>query len=114
MPEYGMCNQTVTVYRKTKEGICRKVIHNCCLQWAEKLRYDRLGRCVNRNFLLIQPGVEQLVFPGDRVYDGVGRVVDLEDWEYFLPIAVPGLGEVAYATPYQWKGVFCHTEAGRK
>jgi len=58
------------------------------------------------------PGESQQVFPGDRVYEGVGPIE--VDWDTFIPVLVEGLGEVAYATAYYWQGDFCHTEAGRK
>ena len=50
--------------------------------------------------------------PGDRIYDGVGpeQVV----WESFLPVNVPGLSELAYATPWYWEGEYSHWEAGRE
>lgn len=112
--DYRMCCQPVTVYRKQAQSVLRQVIHNCFLQWEENMSVDRLGQQKERKFLLIQPGKEQLVFPGDRVFDGIGPEITAEQWENFLPVTVPGLGEAAYATPYRWQEEFCHTEAGRK
>ena len=101
MVDYSMCCQTVTIYRKTSEDtILRQEIPGCFLQW-ENL-WD------GQNFLLIQPGQEQLVFPGDKVWEGIGPEVALEAWEDFIPTA-----EVQYAKVYNWEGKFCHTEAGR-
>ena len=114
MMDYSVCCQTVTVYRRTEEGVSRVEIPGCFLQWQEETEYDRLGKKRERKFLLIQPGEEQLVFPGDRVFEGVGPEIGPEDWAAFLPVHVPKLGEAAYAAAYHWKGVFCHTEAGRK
>ena len=112
--DYGMCCQTVTVYRKTPTGLVRREIPCCFLQWQEEAHFDRLGRQQERKFLLVQPGAEQLVFPGDRVYEGIGPTVTQADWASFLPALVRGLGEVEYAIPYDRQGCFCHTEAGRK
>jgi len=112
--DYPMCCQTVTVYRKTREGITRTELPNCYIQWQEEESYDRLGRQVQRKFLLIQPGECQQVFPGDRVLEGIGPEISNGEWHTFTPELVDGLGEVAYAKPYTWQGVFCHTEAGRK
>ena len=112
--DYSMCCQTVTVYRKQGQSILRQVIHNCFLQWEEAMSYDSLGKCKERKFLLIQPGKEQLIFPGDRVLEGIGPEVTEAQWDLFLPVRVPGLGETEYAKGYHWQGVFCHTEAGRK
>ena len=114
MMDYSMCSQTATVYRKTEKGVSRVEIPNCFLQWQDEVEYDSLGRKQERKFLLIQPGDAQLVFPGDRVLEGIGPVIPLEEWAAFLPTRIPKLGEVAYATVYHWQGAFCHTEAGRK
>ena len=112
--DYRSCSQRVTVYRKTSQGIERREIPNCFLQWQEEVSYDLQGRQQERKFLLIQPGTEQLVFAGDRVFDGTGPIITPEEWNTFLPVLVPGLGEADYATAYCWQGDFCHTEAGRK
>lgn len=112
--EYGMCCQTVTIYRKNPAGIGRLELPGCFLQWQEEVCFDRLGRRQERKFRVVQPGAEQQVFPGDRVYEGIGPVVTETDWASFLPARVRGLGEVEYAIPYYRQGRFCHTEAGRK
>lgn len=112
--DYSMCCQTVTIYRKKPAGIERLELPGCFLQWQEDVHFDRLGRQQERKFLLVQPGAEQLVFPGDRVYEGIGPVVTEMDWASFLPALVSGLAEAEYATPYYRQGHFCHTEAGRK
>ena len=109
-----MCCQTVTVYRKTPDGVICTELSGCYIRWQEEVDYDRLGRQTQRKFLLIQPGECQLVFPGDRVLEGVGPEITLADWPSFIPEVVEGLGEVAYATAYIWQGKFYHTEAGRK
>ena len=112
--DYRMCTQVITVYRKSAQGILRLEIPNCYLQWQEELRHSQLGRQQERKFLLIQPGETQLVFAGDRVFDGIGPQIDEIEWAAFLPVLVDRLGEVAYATEYRWQGEHCHTEAGRK
>lgn len=114
MVDYSMCCQTVTVYRETANGVLRTVVPGCFFQWREERAMEQIGPCKERKFLLVQPGAEQLVFPGDRVYDGVGPEMTVQAWAHFLPEQVDGLGEVAYATPYHWEGQYCHTEAGRK
>ena len=112
--DYGMCTQTVTVYRKTPEGIVRIQISGCFLQWQDEIGFEQTGVRKERKFLLIQPGTEQMVFPGDRVMEGIGPEIMEKDWEAFLPVRISGLGEITYATAYHWEGDFCHTEAGRK
>ena len=111
--DYSMCCQTVTVYRQNGPEILRQVIPGCFLQWEVETGQDENGSWQERNFLLIQPGQEQLVFPGDTVFEGIGPELNIEDWEPFLSSALSSLGEVNYASVYHWEGKFCHTEAGR-
>ncbi len=108
MVDYSMCCQTVTVYRQTAESILRLEIPGCFLQWEDRIGQDEDGIWQEREFLLIQPGAEQLIFPGDKVFEGIGPEITLEDWESFAPDAV-----VDYTKVYRWEGKFCHTEAGR-
>lgn len=105
--DYGMCDQTVTVYRRTMDGLARFVLDGCCLQVKSRGKLDESGYQVDRPFLLIVPGEEQMVFPGDRVSLGIGPEVNAwQETAAFL--------EVEYAAPFVWEGTFCHTEAGRK
>jgi len=110
--DYSLCKQTVTIYRKERGVIQRLVVQGCYYAWEEVQRNDVLGCRRETRFLLVMPGTCQRVFVGDRVYDGVGP--ETVDWATFLPVLVPGLGEVAYVRPSFWGGDVCHVEAGRK
>lgn len=112
--DYGFCDQTVTVYRKTPAGILRQVIPGCYLQMQDSAGFGELGQRQERKFLLVQPGKEQLVFAGDRIYAGIGPQITQQQWPAFLPEQVEGLAVAEYATAYFWQGCFCHAEAGRK
>lgn len=112
--DYRFCTQVVTVYRKTPTGIHRQEIPNVFLQMQDVADFSALGRQQERRFLLVQPGEQQLIFAGDRIYAGIGPVVTEEQWPSFLPEQVEGLAVAEYATAYFWEGHFCHTEAGRK
>ncbi len=112
--DYSLCDRTVTVYRKQGDSVLRTVLEGCYYSWQTVRKVDALGACQEVKFLLIVPGNEQKVFPGDRVYDGIGPELEVRDWPRFLPGAVPGVGEVSYARPYHWQGRLCHTEAGRE
>ena len=105
--DYGMCCQTVTVYRRKREGLERLVLEGCSLQMKTNGKLDEYGYQMVRPFLLIAPGDKQLVFPGDRIVEGIGP--QAQSWQQ-----TDGFLEAEYATPFTWEGVFCHTEAGRK
>lgn len=112
--DYSMCTQTVTVYRIEDELLHRYVLPGCFLQWREEQDMICGGQQRVRKFLLIQPGERQQVFAGDRVYEGIGPRLTMEQWKTFLPDITPGLGIVQYATAYHHMGAHCHTEAGRR
>ena len=110
---YSMCDQTVTVYHKEGDTVARRVAHGCYYRFEDSLSEDVRGLQFRRKFLLIQPGQAQ-IFPGDRILEGEGPVIDESKWDRFLPSVVPGLSEAAYAAPWHWEGRICHYEAGRK
>lgn len=110
--DYGLCRQTVTIYHREKESVRRQVVRNAFLQWQDAEVTDSLGRRMEQRFLLILPGNQQQVFPGDRIMEGEGPVTD--DWQLLIPGKQFRLGEVNYASPCYWQGSLCHTEAGRR
>ena len=102
-----LCAQTVTLYRLQDGQVQRKVLQDCFYRYEDVLQEDRfLRKC-----LLIRPGAEGFR-PGDRVVEGIGP--EQVDWNTFIPVNVPGLSELAYATPWYWEGEYSHWEAGRK
>ena len=113
MVPYPMCDQTVTVYHRDGDNIVRRVVHGCYYRYEDRLTEDEQGLRFVRKFLLIQPG-ENAIYPGDRVIEGEGPLVDKRRWDAFLPATVPGLSQAAYAAPWHWEGKICHWEAGRK
>ena len=106
--DYGLCRQTVTVYRMENGALQRLVVKGCYYAYEDGL--DAKG--FDRKFLLVMPGACQRVFPGDRIYDGIGPE-DVQ-WQEFIPVKVAGLSEVAYVRPWFWEGAIAHVEAGRK
>ena len=109
--DYGLCDQTVTLYRRRGGSISRQVVDNACYSYQVRQVTDQLGTRQETVFKLIIPGDAELQ-PGDRVMAGIGP--EQVDWNSFLPVTVPGLGQVAYVSPCYWQGVIFHTEAGRK
>ena len=112
--DYSLCRDTVTVYRRQEQGIFRQVLENVFFTWEEQTVTDTLGTRKGADFLLILPGEEQTVFPGDRIFAGTGPEIGEEDWAAFLPCAVSGLGQVSYVCVYRHDGRICHTEAGSR
>ncbi len=108
--DYRFFDRTVTVYRKEGSQVLRKVIENTYLQWQSQQTEDTLGRRTQQKFLMILPGAVQSVLPGDWVMEGIGP--ELTSWRQVLEET--SAAEVGYAEPYYWRGVLCHTEAGRK
>ena len=104
---YSLCDQTVTVYRREGKKILRQVVENCYLQAELSQTEDEYGQRRQHRFLLIVPGGEQAVFPGDRVIRGIGPEVNV--WQ-----ETGDMLQIGYAENFYWQGEFCHTEAGRK
>ena len=109
---YPLCDQVVTVYGLLDGKLTRRVLENVYYAWEDIRQETQEGIRLDRRFLLIVPGACQQVFPGDRVFDGIGP--EAVDWEAFLPATVPGLSQVDYARVWRWDGRIVHTEAGRK
>jgi hypothetical protein len=105
---HPLCNQTVSIYSCSPEGISRRVVTGCFYRWHREQMPDGLEET---KFLLILPAGESVQI-GDRIYDGVGPAQVV--WETFLPVNTPGLSQVAYVTPFVFQGRLHHTEAGRK
>lgn len=103
--DYTLCDRTVTVYRQAENKVSRQE-YQAYLEVEEGSTHPE-GAPV-RNFLLVIPGPEGQVRPGDRVFPGIGPKE--VDWEAFLPIHVPGLLEVGRVRHYRL-GEICHTEA---
>ena len=114
MLDYRFCDKTVTVYRCERGKVQRLVVEGCYYFWKTKTVRDLHGTRVDTKFLLIMPGDCLRVFVGDRIFDGVGPELTVEEWPGFLPSQVPGLGEVAYVRPTWWDGEVSHVEAGNK
>ena len=109
---YPLCNMTVTIYRKTDQGIQRQVLQGCYYEWEQTCTREAAGLRKDRKFLLVIPRGRGEVSIGDRVLAGIGP--ETVDWNRFVPAAVEGLGQVAYLRPCYYNSILCHTEAGRK
>lgn len=110
-----ICNQTVTVYRKVGEEITRTVYEeNAFFDFKKTASVDKVGTDYASSFLLVIPGNEQAVYPGDKVFLGEGpEIASVDYWvREFIPAKVNNLGVVKYADPKYWNNKMVHTEAG--
>lgn len=107
-----LCNQTVTVYHKDGDSICRKIYEKAFLDFKKTATVDKLGVSEAASFLLVIPGNIQTVFPQDKVLLGEGPVVTESEWSRFIPSKVAGLGVVSFADAKYWNNQLVHTEAG--
>lgn len=111
--EYGLFEQTVTIYQLREEQVIRTVAEGAYLQMKTEQTCDAQGHRQEVKFLLILPGEGVSLSPGDRVYDGIGPEISPRQWSRFVPVQVPKLGQIQYVKPFYFQGVLCHTEAGR-
>lgn len=116
--DYRLCNQTVTVYRKVEENgaasFLRTVYEKAFLDFKKTVSVDKLGATEATSFLLVIPGSEQAVYPGDKILLGNGPEIASGDFwvKEFIPSKVDGLVVAKYADPKYWNGEIVHTEAG--
>ena len=95
--EYPFCDQTVTVYRP---GL-RQVLEGCYLEISQGSQPSDAR--LETDFLLIVPGCEQRVFPGDHLVPGIGP----ETWD---PCLRDGM-TVSRVRRCFWDNTLSHIEA---
>jgi hypothetical protein len=115
--DYSLCQQTVTIYRKTGDGVSREVVYPAFLDFKKTETVDRTGSSEANSFLLVIPGGSVPVAVGDKVVDGVGEDVPDGDslgwWRNFIPTKRPfQIGVVSTVDVKRWHGEICHVEAG--
>ncbi len=111
--DYSLCDKTVTVYRLQGDRVLRCVIENVFYQWQIRQTFDAFGQQQETAFLLILPGSDWQICPGDRVLEGIGPEISAAQWQEYIPVNVRSLAEVCYVKPCYWEGTVCHYEAGR-
>ena len=115
--DYRLCNQPVTVYHPVKDargqisGVDVKAYRGF-LDFKKVRNVEKTGSSEASSFLLVIPGNQQMVFPGDKVLLGEGQPIPPELWKDQIPSKVPGLCVVKYADVKYWNGQPIHTEAG--
>lgn len=111
MMDYSLCDETVTVYRKTEAGILKRVVDGVRLICQTATAAESYGKSRSKKFLLIIPGDYPLQ-PGDRVFGGIGP--EVTEWDAFVPAVVEELYEVSFVKPCYWDGELVHWEAGNR
>lgn len=109
--DYGLCQDTVTVYRYQDGQVKRQVLQGCYFSYEDQATFGE-NQVFERKFTLIVPCKTQEVFPGDRVLAGIGPEVEASGWAGFIPACVPALAQVEKVRPVFWDGALCHLQAG--
>ncbi len=112
--DYSLCTQTVTLYRWEDGCVQKQVLTRCAFSVLQQQAVYTDGVQHTTAFLLIVPGAERSVLPGDRVLEGIGPDITPEQWDTFVPASVPGLCQVSFVQSCYWKDKICHIEAGHK
>ena len=109
--DYGLCDQTVTLYGIREGALIRQVVQGCHFAPETVQQTEFHGKSRLKKFLLIIPG-DGDVRPGDRVYDGIGP--ESTQWDSFLPDLLAPVYEIGYVQPCCWEGEVCHLQAGQR
>lgn len=109
--DYSLCDQTVTIYRKSGEEISRRVVENAYLQCNISAPAESYGKSLEKKFRLIIPGDIPLQ-TGDRIYWGLGP--ETVHWNLFIPALISQLYECGFVKPCCWEGEISHWEAGNR
>lgn len=109
---FGLCCDTVTVYRRQGDGTVSRVVYDKAFFDNKKvLSVDKTGNEDAMSFLLVVPG-DADIQPQDKVIRDVGPEIGAADWGSFIPSKVPGLCVVRYVDKKPQRGKLSHTEAG--
>lgn len=109
--DYSLCDQTVTAYRRGKDGVSRTVHPRAFLDFKKVRSVEKTGSDGAMSFLLVVPG-DADIRDGDKVLMGEGPEIGPADWASFIPAKVRCLCVVRWADLKHWDGEVCHVEAG--
>ena len=113
-----LCRQTVTLYHRSGQTVTRTVLRGVFVQQGRRQKPDVAGAKAGTMLFLVlpaacgTPGTDYTLEPGDRLTEGEGPAVSVQDWPLFVPDARPDVAVVEYVTPYTAGGVLHHLEAG--
>lgn len=108
--DYSLCDQTVTVYRREKDGSVTRTVHPRAFLDIKKVRnVEKTGSGDAMSFLLVVPG-DADIREGDKVIHGEGP--EEVEWASLIPSKVRGLCVVRWVDPKFWEDGIAHIEAG--
>lgn len=108
--DYSLCDQTVTSYRREKDGSVTRTVHPMAFLDIKKVRnVEKTGSADAMSFLLVIPG-DADIREGDKVLHGEGP--EEVEWASLIPSKVRDLCVVRYVDPKRWEGEIAHIEAG--
>ena len=110
--DYGLCRQTVTVYRYSDGYITRTEYPKAYFEETDKLETSTTGESGKTEHLIVIPGEVDIV-PGDKVFLGVGDYPDGDTarwWRLFIPSKVPQCVIARSVSQRHWLGKPTHIE----
>ena len=108
--DYSLCDQTVTVYRREKDGSVTRTVHPRAFLDIKKVRnVEKTGSGDAMSFQLVVPG-DADIREGDKVIHGEGP--EEVEWASLIPSKVRGLCVVRWVDPKFWEDGIAHIEAG--
>ena len=108
--DYSLCDQTVTSYRRERDGSVARTVHPRAFLDIKKVRnVEKTGSADAMSFLLVIPG-DADICEGDKVINGEGP--EEVEWASLIPSKVRGLCVVRWVDPKFWEGGIAHIEAG--
>ena len=108
--DYSLCDQTVTSYRRERDGSVTRTVHPRAFLDIKKVRnVEKTGSGDAMSFLLVITG-DADIREGDKVIHGEGP--EEVEWASLIPAKVRGLCVVRWLDPKHWEGGIAHIEAG--
>ena len=105
-PDYRLCKQAVTVYHR--EGLTRQVYEKAFYEFTRQSSNAAGVDGAKEDFLLVIPGREQMLFPGDKVVLGVGP--EVASWGELNRQNFPTLSQINQVKCRFFDGKMVHCE----
>ena len=107
MNDSPLSRMSALAHRPEGPGISRRVLPRVFLEFRCRRKTDRAGLREDTGFLLVVPGAEQAVQPGDKLVPGEGPELPKAEWAALTRCCV-----VRWAEQKFFDGKPVHMEAG--